>query len=123
MAFLHSYGVKVVLHSCGYTMPALPLIVDAGFDGINPLEVAAGNDIFTAAEKYGDRLVFVGGFDKRILGAHDHDLIRSEVARVHAGNEVAGRPIPVRSDHSISTNTDYADYQCAMEVYREHRML
>jgi uroporphyrinogen decarboxylase len=123
VAFLHSYGIKVVLHSCGYTMEALPLIVDAGFDGINPLEVAAGNDIFQAAERYGDRLVFVGGFDKRILESHDQDLIRREVAKFMQGMKARGARFLFGSDHSVSTNTDYQDYRTALETYREHMAL
>jgi hypothetical protein len=27
------------------------------------------------------------------------------------------------SDHSISTNTDYQDFQYVIEVYREHALL
>ena len=40
----HAYGVKVVLHTCGFTADALPLVVAAGFDGLHPMEVAAGID-------------------------------------------------------------------------------
>ena len=55
--FFHSYGVPVVLHSCGFTEPLLDLIVEAGFDGLNPMEAKAGCDVLKFAEKYGDRLV------------------------------------------------------------------
>jgi uroporphyrinogen decarboxylase len=120
--FIHSYGAKVVLHSCGYAMSILDQIVDAGFDGLNPMEVAAGNDIFKAAEDYGDKLVFVGGFDKRIFETHDKDLIRKEVTKYMTGMKERGARFMFGSDHSISTNTDYEDYMCAIEVYREHMM-
>lgn len=120
--FLHSYGMKVVLHSCGFTMDALPLIVEAGFDGLNPMEVAAGNDIFKVAEQYADDLVFVGGFDKRIIESHDKDLIRKEVTKFMEGMKERGARFLFGSDHSISTNTDYEDFQYTLEVYREHMM-
>jgi len=118
----HSYGTKVVLHSCGYAMSILDQIVEAGFDGLNPMEVAAGNDIFKAAEDYGDKLVFVGGFDKRIFETHDKDLIRTEVTKFMKGMKERGARFFFGSDHSISTNTDYEDYMCAIETYREHMM-
>lgn len=120
--FFHSYGAKVVLHTCGFTMPALPLIVEAGFDGLNPMEVAAGNDILKAAEDYGDDLVFVGGFDKRILETHDKEIIRKEVTSFMTGMKQRGARFLFGSDHSISTNTDYEDFQYMLEVYREHMM-
>ena len=120
--FIHSYGAKVVLHTCGFTMPALKLIVDAGFDGLNPMEVAAGNDILAAAEKYADDLVFVGGFDKRILETHDKKVIREEVEKFMKGMKERGARFLFGSDHSISTNTDYEDYRYAIEVYRENMM-
>jgi len=120
--FFHSYGAKVVLHSCGFTMSALDLIVEAGFDGLNPLEVAAGNDIFKAAEEYGDKLVFVGGLDKRIIETHDKELICKEVTKFMTGLKDRGARLLFGSDHSISTNTNYDDYQCAIETYREHMM-
>jgi hypothetical protein len=78
--FCHDHGMKMVLHTCGCTMEALPLIVEAGFDGVPPLEVAAGNVMFKAVEQYGDRLVFVGEFAKRIIETGDLPLIHPETA-------------------------------------------
>lgn len=120
--FCHSYGSKVVLHSCGFTMDALDLIVGAGFDGINPLEVAAGNDIFKAVERYGDRLVFVGGFDKRIIETGDKELIRREAARFIRGMKERGARCLFGSDHSISTNTSYEAYRTLIETYRKEML-
>jgi len=120
--FFHGYGVKVVLHSCGSQREALPLIVDVGFDGLHPMEVAAGNDVLEYAEQYGDQLVFIGGLDKRILETHAHDLIRKEVGALIDGMKARGARYVFGSDHSISTNTDLADFECAIETYKEHMM-
>lgn len=120
--FFHSYGMKVILHTCGFTMDALPLIVDAGFDGLHPLEVAAGNDILKAAEDYGDKLVFIGGFDKRIMESDSKEEIRRKVTDFMKGMKDRGARFMFGSDHSISTNTDYGDYMCAIDTYRELMM-
>jgi hypothetical protein len=61
--FFHSHGLPAVLHSCGNVTQALPLILDAGFDALQPLEVKAGCDPFAFAEQYGDRLALIGGLD------------------------------------------------------------
>ena len=118
--FLHTYNLPVVLHTCGSTTEAMPLIVQAGFDGLHPMEIAAGNKPLELAEQYGEDLVFIGGFDKRILESHDRDLIRREVTEFIKGMKARGARFLFASDHSISTNTDYQDFQYAVEVYREN---
>ena len=121
VAFFHSYNLPVVLHTCGSTAQALPLIVEAGFDGLNPMErKAKDNDPFVFAEKYGDRLVFIGGLDTRVFETNDKDIIRREVAEYIEGMKAHGARLVFASDHSISTNTRYDSYCYALEVYREH---
>ncbi|NUQ71438.1 MAG: hypothetical protein HUU17_11540 [Chthonomonadales bacterium] len=117
--FFHAYDLPVILHSCGYQAPALPLIVEAGFDALNPMEVKAGNRIFDFVEKYGDRLAFVGGLDERILESGDRDTIRRGVTDFIQGMKARGARFAFASDHSVSTNVAYADFVYAFEVYRE----
>jgi len=120
--FFHGYDLPVVLHSCGGVTEAMPLIVDAGFDGLNPMEVKAGCDIFDFAEKYGDQLTFFGGLDARILESGDRDVIRRGVTDFMTGLKERGARFVFGSDHSLSTNIAYADFQYAIDVYREHMM-
>jgi uroporphyrinogen decarboxylase len=121
--FFHSYDLPVVLHTCGSTKAALPLIVDAGFDALNPMErKAKDNDPFAFAEQYGDRLAFVGGLDARVFETNDRDTIRREVTAFMEGMKARGARLVFASDHSISTNTRYDSYRYALDVYREHMM-
>ena len=114
------YDLPVTLHTCGFTEPALDLIVEAGFDGLNPMEVKAGCDVSKFAEQYGEHLMFFGGLDVRILESGDRDLIRREiVALLTHMKDIDGRYV-FGSDHSITTNVEYADFQFALDVYREH---
>ena len=120
--FFHSYDLPVILHTCGFTEPALDLIVEAGFDGLHPMEVKAGNDPLRIAENYGDKLCLIGGLDERILETGDRDLIRREVTTLVEGMKQRGARYVYASDHSISTNVDYDDFRYAIDVYREHMM-
>lgn len=121
VAFFHSYDLPVVLHSCGSTAQALPLIVEAGFDALNPMErKAKDNDPFAFAEKYGDRLAFVGGLDARIFETNDRETIRREMTAYIEGMKARGARLVFASDHSLSTNVEYAAYQYAVDVFREH---
>ncbi len=120
--FFHDYDLPVVLHTCGGVAEALPLILDAGFDALNPMEVNAGCDVVRFAEKHGDRLAFVGGFDKTILETGDRDLIRHKVVELLDGLKSVGARYVFGSDHSISTNVQYADFRYMIDVYRDHMM-
>jgi uroporphyrinogen decarboxylase len=120
--FFHAYELPVVLHSCGFQELALPLIVQTGFDALNPMEVKAGNDIFKFAEQYGDRLVFIGGLDARILESGDRETIRKGVTDFITGMKQRGARFVYGSDHSLSTNIDYDDFLYSLEVYHGHKM-
>ena len=121
--FFHSYDLPVILHTCGSTAQVLPLIIEAGFDGVHPMErKAKDNDPFTFAEKYGSQIAFVGGLDARVLETNDKETIRREVADYVEGMKARGARLVFASDHSISTNTRYESYRYGLEVYREHMM-
>ncbi len=118
--FFHSYDLPVVLHACGGIEQALPLIVEAGFDALNPMEVKAGCDPLRFAEQYGNRLAFVGGLDARILESGDRELIGREVGALIDGMKARGARYVFASDHSLSTNVAYGDFCYALDVCREH---
>jgi uroporphyrinogen decarboxylase len=119
--FFHARDLPVVLHSCGSVADAVPLIVEAGFDGLNPLErKAKGNDPFLFAEKYGDRLAFVGGLDARVFETNDKDLIRREISAYLNGMKARGARLIFASDHSLSPRVDYDTYCYAVDVFHEH---
>jgi len=60
-AFKGTGAAKVILHSDGNIAPVLDMLMEAGIDGINPVEPRAGLHIPTLKEKYGDKLSFIGG--------------------------------------------------------------
>jgi len=117
--FFHSYGLPVMLHSCGLVREALPLIVEAGFDCLDPMERKAGNDPLEYARQWGERIAFMGGLDARVLESGDRDRIRREVTELVEGMKSLGARYIFHSDHSLSTNVDYDDYRYALDVYRE----
>ena len=59
----HEHGLKVFYHTDGHVMNILPLFVEYGFDGINPLQASAGNDVRTFVRLYGDKLMVYGALD------------------------------------------------------------
>jgi uroporphyrinogen decarboxylase len=97
------------------------LIVDAGFDALNPMErKAKDNDPFVFAEKYGDRLAFVGGMDVRIFETNDRDTILREVGSYIDGMKARGARLVFASDHSLPPTIHYDSYRWALDAYQEH---
>lgn len=52
---------KVCLHSDGNITPLLDMLIDAGIDGINPVEPRAGMSIKELKKRYGNKLAYIGG--------------------------------------------------------------
>ena len=118
--FFHGYGLLVELHTCGGITEAVPLIIEVGFDILNPMEVKAGCDPLALAEQYGDRIAFIGGLDTRVLESGDRALIRREISDLIEGMKARGARYVFGSDHSLTPFIHYDDYCYALSVYREH---
>ena len=56
-------GMFVIQNSCGYIDKLLPHMVDAGLNGIQALEPAAGVDLAHLKDTMGDKIAFLGGID------------------------------------------------------------
>jgi len=118
--FVHSYNIPVIFHSCGNVESVLPLVVESGFDALNPMEVKAGCDVVRFAEKYGDKLAFFGGFDVRILENGDKAAIKKEVIRICDTMRKLNVRYLFGTDHSITPNVEYESYQYALDVFKDN---
>jgi len=93
-----SYDLKVVLHSCGAISRLVPRIIDAGIDGLHPLQAKAKG---MAAENLANiskgRLLFIGGVDtQQLLPFGTPDQVREETGRL---KEVFGNRYIVSPSH------------------------
>jgi uroporphyrinogen decarboxylase len=54
--------IKIFMHSCGSVLELLPLIIGAGVDILNPVQIsAAGMDAKSLKAAFGDKITFWGG--------------------------------------------------------------
>jgi uroporphyrinogen decarboxylase len=68
IALIHSYGVKVIYHSCGSIISIIPMLIEAGADAIHPIQaLAAGMEPENLKEKFADAVSFCGGVDTQQL--------------------------------------------------------
>ncbi len=64
----HSYGVKVIYHSCGSIDAVINDLIDAGVDAINPIQaLASGMEPNSLKQRFGDKVSFCGGVDAQNL--------------------------------------------------------
>ena len=66
----HGLGAKIIMHSDGNLWPLMDQYLEAGFDGINPLEPYAGMDLPRMKERYGDKICLLGNIDCGDLLCH-----------------------------------------------------
>lgn len=64
----HSYGVKVIHHSCGAIRDVIPDLISCGADAIHPIQaLAKGLEPNSLKQEFGDRISFAGGVDAQQL--------------------------------------------------------
>ena len=114
-----SRGIPMILHSCGYTAELMPLIIETGFDCIQPLEVKAGNDLVSLKAEYGDQLAFMGGIDVRAMASPDpDDIVREISSKIPIAKQGGG--YIYHSDHSVPDNVSFEQYCRVLELVHEY---
>lgn len=106
-------GCPIVdMDSDGMIAELIPLWIEAGINCCDPIEVAAGNDIVEYRRRFGRRIAYRGGIDKRAI-AKGGAIMRAEVMRVvppvlEDGGYIPGCDHGVPPDISWSNFVEYA---------------
>lgn len=112
----HNRGIKAHLHSCGYIMPHLDDIIDAGVDALNPIERKAGMDVLELKRRYGDRLVLHGGVNAVLWD--DRDRIIAEIESTVPQLKENGGYV-FSSDHSIPNSVSLENFRAIVAKVKE----
>ncbi|NCO41794.1 MAG: hypothetical protein AUJ96_27990 [Armatimonadetes bacterium CG2_30_66_41] len=115
--YARSQGIDVIfVDSDGNVEQLLPLWLEAGVNGVYPMEVAAGMDVVDLRKRYGRDLLMTGGLDKRVLtkdkAAIDAELER-KVPLAHEGGYVP------TIDHAIPFDVPYDNFAYYWERKKE----
>jgi len=114
-----SFGKKVLLHSCGSVYKVIPMLIDAGIDGLHPLQArAADMNAEKLAREFGAHIAFVGGVDTQQLLIHGAPVdVREEVRRLR---DVFGPNFIVSPSHeAILPNVPLDNIVAMAEAARE----
>ena len=82
----HSYGVKVLYHSCGSIVEAIPQLIEAGVDIIHPIQaLAVGMQPENLKAKFEGQVAFCGGVDtQELLPNGTPEQVRAKVKELRA---------------------------------------
>jgi len=94
------------------------MLIEAGIDGINPVEYKAGMNILKLKKKYGKRLSYVGGVDNAIiLPRGDKREIENHVRPILEAGQDGGIII---GTHSIGSDISVEIYDYYHDLIRKY---
>ncbi|MGQ9553534.1 MAG: uroporphyrinogen decarboxylase family protein [Anaerolineae bacterium] len=108
-------GVRhILLHSDGNIEPILDMLIDAGIEGINPIEPKAGMDVVKLRQRYGRKLALLGGLDNaHILAQGTAAEIEAHVRHVMSAGAEGGLVVAA---HSIGPDMPVANYELVHKI-------
>ncbi|MCX7038803.1 MAG: hypothetical protein NT005_06690 [Spirochaetes bacterium] len=113
-ALLRAHGINVIFTDCDGDINAIvDLWIEAGFTCQFPLEVAAGTDPIALRERFGERVLLIGGVNKRALIAGREEIDR-EMKRLEP-LVAQGGFIP-HVDHRCPPDVSFENYLYYLEA-------
>ncbi len=108
-------GLRVVYHSDGNPTEAIPMLLEAGVDCLEPLEVNAGMDVRKLAGEWGDKVAFMGNISVQAMSGPKDKLKEEVVSKIEACKKARARFI-IHSDHSVPDTVPLENFQYMMEL-------
>ncbi|MBM4019248.1 MAG: hypothetical protein FJ288_13150 [Planctomycetes bacterium] len=117
----HDYGLPVLLHCCGGFRPLIPLLVEAGLDGLHAVQPGcAGMALSELKAAFGRRLLFSGCIDSHhVLIEGTPDLVRRRTREVLDIMKPGGGFVAGASHDAILEETPVANVVAMFDTIRE----
>ena len=113
---LKEKNIKVIVDSDGDITMMIPWLIEAGIEGILPLERQAGVDINILAKQYPD-FYFVGGYDKMVMKFGEEEQ-RKEFERILPAMKM-GNYLP-SVDHQTPPDVSLENYKTYCKLLNEY---
>jgi uroporphyrinogen decarboxylase len=116
----HQKGLKVVRHSDGNLWPLLDVLLETGYDGLNPLEPQAGMEMKKVKEYCGDQICLLGNIDCiELLPRGDTEQVEQAVIRAIEDGATGGGLI-ICSSNSLHQGVNPENCITMFQSVRKH---
>ena len=114
---VHELGGRIMYHSCGSVVDAVPGLIEMGIDVLDVLQFSANNMVPAHLKStYGDRLCFHGGADvQQLLPRAPEEQVRTEIRHIIDVMGKGGGFI-LSPSHAVQVDTPPANI---LAVYQE----
>ena len=116
----HAAGLKVVRHSDGNLWPILDLLLDSGYDGLNPLEPQADMHLKKVKDYCGDRLCLLGNIDCQELLPNGTPAQVRQAVREAIDDAAQGGGLIICSSNTLHPGVDPENCIAMFEETREY---
>jgi uroporphyrinogen decarboxylase len=116
----HEKGLKVVRHSDGNLWPLLDVLIESGYDGINPLEPQAGMAMKEVKAYCGDKLCLLGNIDSVDLlpNGNSEQVEQAVIQTIRDG--AAGGGLIICSSNSLHPGVNPENCITMFKAVRKH---
>ncbi|MFH0758304.1 MAG: uroporphyrinogen decarboxylase family protein [Bacteroidota bacterium] len=116
----HQKGLKVVRHSDGNLWPLLDLLLETGYDGLNPLEPQADMDMKRVKAYCGDRICLLGNIDcvDLLPNGNAEQVEQAVIQTIEDG--AAGGGLIICSSNSLHQGVQPENCIAMFEAARKH---
>lgn len=115
----NNHGLKIIYHSDGNCEAAIETLIEAGIDAIQPMEVRAGMDVRKLAQRFGDRIAYMGNISTEGLAAGG-ERMRQEIEDKMKFLQAGRYRYIFHSDHSVPHLVSFQNYCQAMEIFEKY---
>ena len=114
---VHSFGLLMVHHCCGYNLPLIDQMIEAGVDVYQ--SVQAEMDLAVLKKRYGANLAFWGGVPAGLLVTGTPDEVRAAGKKAIDIGKPGGGFI-YSTSHSVMPGAKPENYRAMLDALAEH---
>ena len=118
----HAYGYKVQMHCCGGIAPLIPMLIEAGLDGLHAVQPSCvGMDLRELKEQFGRKILFNGAIDSHhILIDGSEEFVRQKTREVLDVMMPDGGYVAGASHDSILEETPVENILAMFDTVKEY---
>ena len=120
VAAIHDHGMYYWKHTDGNIQAILPALVDAGIDGIDPIEPVAGMDLAEIKQTWGNKIAIKGNVDcaQLLVNGTEHEV--EEAVKQCVRDAGTGGGYACSSSNSIHSGVKPKLYIKMLDAIREY---